>query len=268
MIGVIGCGNMASAIVKGIHQKFPEEKFLTYTPSRTRAEDLAQAVNGKTATELKDLANCPVIIIGCKPQQFDDLSKKLKEVADFKNTYFISIMAAIPLEFLKKELGSPQVTRIMPNMPSLYGEGVSLLLHSKEVTLEWKQKCERYFSVCSTVHEIPDETLFDKITTVTGSGPAYVFQFAKTFTDQLESWGLDKDEARKMVTQLFIGSAKHMEQSQGKSFSTLTDEVTSKGGVTIEAVKVFEGHNLKDITRAALEAAYKRSVDISESLSR
>jgi len=260
MIGVIGCGNMASAIVKGIHQKFPEEKFLTYTPSRTRAVDLAKTVNGSVADGLKDFSQCEVIIIGCKPQQFDDLSMKLKEAADFKNTYFISIMAAIPLNFLQNSLEAHQVTRIMPNMPSLYGEGVSLMLHSKEVKKELKAKCEKYFAACSSVHEISDEDIFDKVTTVTGSGPAYVFQFAKTFSDQLEAWGLDRDEARKMVTQLFIGSAKHMEQSQEKSFSNLIDEVTSKGGVTIEAVNVFKENKLQDITSSALKAAYNRSV--------
>lgn len=267
MIGVIGCGNMASAIVKGIHQKFPNEKFKTFTPTFTRAEILAKDVGGEAVKQLKELIDCPVIIIGCKPQQFDELVANLKNAGQFQNTYFISIMAAIPLNVLKRKLASPYITRVMPNMPSLYGEGVTLMLHSDEVKDDYRSLCEKYFSVCSHVHQIRNEELFDKVTTVTGSGPAYLFQFAKTFTDQLEEWGCNAEEARKMVTQLFLGSAKHMESSQDKSYSTLIDEVTSKAGVTIEAVRVFEKNEINAITAKALEAAYKRSCEISGELS-
>lgn len=267
MIGVIGCGNMASAIVKGIHQKMPEEKFLTFTPSFTRAQVLAEAVKGRAVNELSELQNCEAVIIGCKPQQFDELAGNLMKVLDLSQTYIISIMAAVPAESIRKKLGARMVTRIMPNTPALMGEGVSLTFHSEAVTADWRKRCEQYFSACSKVHQLESEALFDQVTTVTGSGPAYVFYFAKTLADNLKAWGVSESESRAMVTQLFKGAASLMEASPEKDLGTLIDEVTSKGGVTIEAVKVYQGKNLDGTSTDALKAAVKRSEELKQQFS-
>lgn len=266
MIGVIGCGNMASAIVKGIHKTFLDEQFLTYTPSFTRAQKLAEDVNGKAVKELKDLKDAKTIIIACKPQQFDSLVSDLKGHFDLNEKHFISIMAAVSLNTIKRKLGVSKVTRVMPNTPSLYAEGVSLILHSPEVTTEEQEKSLKYFSACSKVHAISDEKLFDQVTTVSGSGPAYVFYFAKTLADQLAGWGLDAQEAKEIVIQLFKGSARLMEENSKESLNQLIDQVTSKGGVTIEAVKVYQAKNLDEITKSATEAAFKRSLEITKDL--
>jgi pyrroline-5-carboxylate reductase len=259
MIGVIGCGNMASAIVKGIHKKFQNEEFLTFTPSYTRAQTLAEAVNGKAVKELQELKDCDVIIIACKPQQFQDLAKNLKEKLALEEKYFISIMAAISVETIQKNLNVKKVTRVMPNTPSLFNEGVSLIYHSSDVSSDQKVKCEKYFSACSQVNILDNELTFDKVTTVTGSGPAYVFYFAKTMADQLASWGIEEKAAREMVAQLFKGSTKLMEENTHRSWSELIDEVTSKGGVTIEAIKVYQEKGLDETTQDALAAAFNRS---------
>lgn len=264
MIGVIGCGNMASAIVKGIHQKKPEERFLTYTPSFTRAQTLAEAVKGEAVKELSDLRECDALIIGCKPQQFEELAANLTKAFDLSGKYIISIMAAVPAVSVIDKLGSKMVTRIMPNTPALLGEGVSLAFHSKDVTESWRQKSYEYFSACSKVHILNSESLFDQVTTVTGSGPAYVFYFAKTLADNLKAWGVNESDSRAMVTQLFKGAAALMEASPDKNLGTLIDEVTSKGGVTIEAVKVYQEKKLDEISEEALKAAVKRSGELSE----
>ncbi|MCO4753086.1 MAG: NAD(P)-binding domain-containing protein, partial [Bacteriovoracaceae bacterium] len=110
MFGVIGCGNMASAIVKGIHAIYPDEKFLTYTPGKNRAIDLAKSVNGKQVDELSGLAEADTIMIGCKPQQFDELVSNLKGAFQLEDKHFISIMAAMPVETIQKKLGAAKVT--------------------------------------------------------------------------------------------------------------------------------------------------------------
>lgn len=266
MIGVIGCGNMASAIVHGISRAFQNEKFLTYTPSFTRAEKLAQEISGKAVKELKDLRDCDTIIIGCKPQQFDSLVNELKGEFDLSNKYFISIMAAVSLKSIQGKLGVTKVTRVMPNTPSMQGEGVSLILHSREVSQDERKKCSDYFSACSKVFPLSDEKLFDQVTTVSGSGPAYVFYFAKTMADQLESWGVDSQDAKDIVIQLFKGSAKLMEENNKDSLGSMIDKVTSKAGVTIEAIKVYQEKKLDEITKNATEAAFKRSLVITKEL--
>lgn len=264
MIGVIGCGNMASAIVKGAHNVFPEKKFLTYTPSFTRADELAKAVGGEAVKELADLSKADSIIIGCKPQQFAELAQNLAGKFDLSSKHFISIMAAIPMESIQKKLGAKKVTRVMPNTPSLFNEGVSLLLNSSDVTTKEKKLVDDIFSSVGKTHMMKDEESFDRVTTVSGSGPAYVFQFAKSMADSLVSWGVDESEARQIVDQLFVGASKLMASKEDISLDELISQVTSKGGVTIEAVKVYDKKGITEITREALDAACARSFEMTK----
>src|SRR5690606_2181018 len=133
-------------------------------------------------------------------------------------------------------LACPMVTRVMPNTPALIGEGVSLVYHLPAVQAEQKDQVGQYFSACSSVQLLEDEKSFDLVTTVTGSGPAYVYFFAKTMEDALKAWGVEAKSARIMVTQLFKGSALLMEENAQTPLSDLLGAVTSKGGVTIEAI--------------------------------
>lgn len=266
MIGVIGCGNMASAIVKGIHSTFSEIKFYTFTPSYTRAHQLAQKVCGQAVRNLSELSACEILIIACKPQQFSELARELTAAVPLSGKLIISIMAALSTERISQELGTSLITRVMPNTPAVASLGVSLVFHSPAVSIDLQKKVESYFSACSSVHVLGSEELFDKATVVTGSGPAYVYYFAKTMVDSLVEWGVDANEARVMVTQLFKGSSALMELSSDKTISSLIDEVTSKGGVTICAIDSYRSEDLSGITQRALKAAYQRSKDLQASL--
>lgn len=263
MIGVLGCGNMASAIVTGIYSQFREEKFLTYTPSFIRAEELALKVNGKATKNLADFNQCEILIIGCKPQQFSELARNLQGEVDLTNKMIISIMAAVSSSSIAEKLGSVSITRVMPNTPSFVNEGVSLIYHAPQVEESLQRKAEAYFAACSQIHVLATEELFDKVTVVTGSGPAYVYFFAKTLVDNLINWGVPSQEARAMVTKLFQGSTALMKDRQDKSLGELIDEVTSKGGVTIEAINTFQEENLPSISEKALNAAWKKSQELT-----
>ncbi|MFA5583932.1 MAG: NAD(P)-binding domain-containing protein, partial [Bacteriovoracaceae bacterium] len=188
MIGVIGCGNMASAIVKGIHSQFRQIKFYTYTPSFTRAESLATAVSGIAVKDLSELKDCEILIIACKPQQFQALAQELRAKVNLSKKLILSIMAAIGADKISEELDTQLITRVMPNTPALISEGVSLIYHSPQVNDDLRKRVESYFAACSQVHVLENEKLFDQTTVVTGSGPAYVFYFAKTMVDSLIQW--------------------------------------------------------------------------------
>ena len=271
MIGVIGCGNMASAIVSGIHEVFGDEKFVTYTPSFTRAHELAEKVDGKAVKELKGLAECEYLLIGCKPQQFSDLAANLvKDVVNLKDKYIISMMAAVSVESIEKKLGSAHITRVMPNTPIRHGEGISLLLHSKAALSQKKIEVShvtKLFEACSQVFTMDDEVQFDKVTTISGSGPAYIFYLAEVMAQTLKSWGMNEEEGTKLAIQLMKGSVKLMENRGESSLSELVDQVTSKKGVTIEAVEVLKKQGLSDLVNKALGAAYSRSVEMTKDFS-
>ena len=264
MIGVIGCGNMSSAIVRGMHKVYPNEKFVTYTPSFVRAEKLAQEVEGVAVKTLAELKGVETLIIGCKPQQFEELAQNLKDIK-LENPHVISIMAAVSIETIRKKLGYQSVTRFMPNTPSLFNEGMGLLIHADEVSEAQRSHILKLLSSVSKLQMLESEELFDRVTTVTGSGPAYIFYFAKNLCDELEKWGIDSVDAKKMVIQLFKGSTAMMENSKELTLSELVDQVTSKGGVTIEAIHKFKELNMDQMIAAALKAAYHRSIEITKS---
>ncbi len=271
MIGVIGCGNMASAIVTGIHKAFSSEVFVTYTPSFTRADELAKKVNGKAVKELAQLADCDYLLIGCKPQQFAELASNLREaLPNLSSKYIISMMAAVSLESIEKQLGTKYITRVMPNTPIRHGEGISLLLHSKDAINGEIQKSSfvtERFEACSKIYIMENEEQFDKVTTVSGSGPAYIFYLAEILAKNLEDWGMDALSATDLSIQLMRGSVELMSNRGDTSLSELVDQVTSKKGVTIEAVEVFRNQGLPELVKNALGAAYSRSVEMSKEFS-
>jgi pyrroline-5-carboxylate reductase len=270
MIGVIGCGNMACAIVTGIHHHFPQEKFLTYTPSFHRAHDLAEKVKGDAVKSLSELKDCEYLLIGCKPQQFADLSASLKEaIPNLPEKYIISMMAAVSLKTVEKKLGTSLITRVMPNTPIRHGEGISLLLHSDEA-LEYVEKLkyvEKLFDACSDTYIMKDELQFDRVTTISGSGPAYIFYFAELLSLSLKNWGMTDQDATNLSIQLMNGSVKLMENREDLSLAQLVDQVTSKKGVTIEAVEVLKNQGLSQLLNKALEAACKRSKEMTQEFS-
>ncbi len=264
MIGVIGCGNMAQAIVEGSHKKDSTLQFLTYDPNQQKAEDLAKSVGGRAVKSLKDLSVVDSFMIACKPQQLSELSKNFKDdQVDLGAKHIISILAATPIETLKTQLGAKRISRVMPNTPALVGQGMTLLIHSDEVDTSEKDLVAKVFNACGEVSLMSDETLFDQVTTVSGSGPAYVFLFAKTMADKLQSWGVEEKEAKKIAIELFKGSSALMGDQSDITLDELISKVTSKGGVTIEAVKSYQNSKLPQITSDALDAAYSRSVEMT-----
>lgn len=270
MIAIIGCGNMAEAIVQGFHKKNKNISFLTYTPSFLRAESLAKKVSGRAVKNLIELQEASAFVIACKPQQLLDLSKNIKKAGlDLRSKHIISILAATPIEVLEKELVASRITRVMPNTPSALGLGMSLILNSKSVWIEDRSLVNDFFNACGEVHELNTEEEFDQVTTVASSGPAYVFLFAKTMVDKLTTWGISHEDSKKIVIQMFRGSSELMQNQNDLSLNELISKVTSKGGVTIEAIKSFKEGELGQLTNKALDAALARSSEItSEVLSK
>lgn len=267
MIGVLGCGNMARAIVEGIHKVDNKVSFLTYTPSKTKAIALAKDIGGRVADDLSEMNDCDILMIGCKPQQFDDLARELKSKLIRKNIHIVSMMAAINIETISRKLDQTNISRIMPNTPIFVGKGVTLVTHHADLPQTFKENIENIFSSLGYMHLMSSETELDQVMTVTGSGPAYAFLFTQTMVEKLISWGIDAHSAKEMTIEMMEGSVAMMKSSP-KDLMTLISEVTSKGGTTIEAIKVYQENKLGLITDHALEASLRRAHQLSEELSK
>ncbi len=262
IIAVLGCGNMASAVVEGIYRHNNTISFITYTPSRKRATELAEKVNGHTIDDLKDIQNADMILIGCKPYQFDNLCEDLSFV-DLRDKTILSIMAGVPVSYIKDKLQALKTIRLMPSLPMQYDEGISLIYADGEVSNSEKESLEFLLKKSSQVYILNSEEAFDKLTVVASSGPAYVFYLLDAFKGMLENWGFTPSLAKSLIIQLFKGASKQALVSSS-DFEGLLNKVTSNKGVTVEAINSFKENDLDLNIRDGLMAALMRLDDIKE----
>jgi pyrroline-5-carboxylate reductase len=155
----------------------------------------------------------------------------------------------------------------MPNMPALIGAGVAALYALPEVDAEARRKAEAILRAVGEVVWVDDERLLDPVTAVSGSGPAYVFWFIEQLAASGEKLGLPRSVSMKLAIETVLGAAKLAAQSD-KTPAELRQQVTSKGGTTEAALKVFEQEGLAEKIMRALEAASRRGSALGDELGR
>lgn len=260
-VAVLGCGNMAQALVKG----WASESLLKhycYTPSRTRAEILAREVKGEVLENLDSINHFDVYLIACKPQQISELAQDIKGKIP-KKSLVISLLAGVTTTRLSELLEHQFILRVMPNTPSMIGKGVSALYYTEAVDAQTKNFWQERFSQTGLSVVFDNEDKIDVISPFSGSGPAYIFEFARIFIEKMIIMGIDEETAHKMIVQTFVGASELMAHSS-ESPETLRNNVTSKKGMTYEALEVFKNFDLANIFSSAIESAYLRGKELSK----
>ena len=260
-IAVLGCGNMASAVVKSLFKHSDDIEFFTYTPTRTKAIQLAQEVNGQVITDLSEIQDCDCILIGCKPYQFTLLADRLISF-DLSGKTIISIMAAVPIDIIQTELNCKNVIRLMPSIPMQLDEGISLLLPSDETDKRVVNYFHDLLKKSSLVLLLDDEQKYEQLTVISSSGPAYVYYLIHIFSQILVEWGHDEIEAKKLATKLFKGASTYS-MSSSLGLDEQIANVTSKKGVTVEAINSFKESSFDELIKLGVSKALKRSDEIS-----
>ncbi len=255
-LGFIGGGNMAYAILRGVVSSkllSPCDITVNDTNDGALLKFKEQGVN--TTCDLDALIECDYIIIAVKPQIVPIVLKNIK--AEFKDKVFISIAAGISVDKIKDLLCfDAKVVRIMPNTPSLVGEGMSVLAKATSpVTCdEFKNVEEIFKSIGKT--EVLEENMLNAVTSVSGSSPAYVFMMIEAMADAAVRDGIPRDVAYRLAAQSVLGSAK-MVLETAKHPGELKDMVCSPKGTTIEAVSELEKSGFRD----AIISAMKKCTD-------
>jgi len=197
-----------------------------------------------------------------KPKDFDKVLKDEICCSVSKDKLLISIAAGITTKYIESVVGKDiHVIRVMPNMAALVGEAISSISAGSSVSGEDMKLAKDIFSTIGDVVEV-DENLVDSVTAISGSGPAYFFYLIEALIEASKELGLDEEIAKSLVLKTAIGTSKLLEVLKEEP-SRLRAKVTSKGGTTEAALKVFETKNFKDIVRDAVKQAYKRSKELS-----
>lgn len=251
---VLGAGKMVDAILSGLKSSEDLSEWMIFSPSGISAAKLAQKVGAQAVTDLSSVTNPDWILIGCKPQQLPDLKVTLQ--GRFQDSLFVSLLAALSEDDQRQILGVKELIRVMPNLPVEYNEGVSLLSsHSAKGNLS---TIETLFQKLGTA-VILEENELEELTLLTGSGPAFFYEFAAKLAENFQS--LDTAQRENLVKQVLIGSSAVI-KNQEKSLSELTNAVTSKGGVTIAVLEEWRSLGLKEFLKKGIEKGLKRSAEI------
>ncbi|RKW36213.1 MAG: pyrroline-5-carboxylate reductase [Lachnospiraceae bacterium] len=257
-LGVIGFGNMGSAIAKGfVTKKAMDIKdigaFDTYKKTMEKAKEDGFNVYNDESDLVK---NSDAVLVAVKPIHAKALFEKIAK--NLKDKLIISIVAGLESGTIKSWIGSDKrVLRIMPNTPAIVGEGVFALDSDSNALDEEKKTVEKMFSAIGLVEWV-EERLFPVVTGLSGGGPAYVAMFIEALADAGVLHGLKRDVAIKMAAKTVLGSATQLLET-GIHPAVLKDMVCSPAGTTIEGVKALEDYSFRAGVIEAISAATLKS---------
>ena len=259
---IFGVGKMGGAILHGLlgSDSFDDE-VVVVVRSEEKAAELADVYGVRNLTS-EEAAKSDVLILTAKPQ---DMSAMLSEIAPYvnSNAVVISIAVGLTTEFFEKRLPAQvSVIRVMPNTPSLIGEGMSVLSAGKNCTETALKKAVEVMG-CVGKTLVIEESLQNSVTAVSGSGPAYIFYVAEAMISAGEKLGLPKQVATELTIQTIVGAALMMRETK-EAPEVLRKNVTSPNGTTAKAIEKFDEAKLMQIFAQAMEANHNRSRELFE----
>ena len=259
-IGIIGTGNMGSAIIKGITSRERQNSIIVHDINEARLSEIHTETGVKTSDSLDEIITFSnVLILAVKPDIVVSIASKLNNFSGI----IVSIAAGISLNTIKKCAGdNKKIVRAMPNTPVNTGEGMTVISPSGNITAD---EIEQIKSIFSSVGEvlIMDEKHMNAVTAISGSGPAYIFTFIQAMADAGVKLGIPRSEALILAGQTILGSAK-MFLDKMENPIMLRDKVTSPGGTTIAALHILEKAGFSGIIIDAIETAAKRAKELDK----
>lgn len=262
-LSLIGAGAMGEALLTGwLASGHPADDITIVEPVATRSAEL-EARHGVRAVAVTDAGASDVIVLAVKPHQVDgvlgELSTTLKPDA-----LVVSIAVGTPISQL--EAGLPEdtaVVRVMPNTPALVGEGMAGIVGGTAATQDHVATVQGLMDAVGKSVVVSEKSL-DALTSVSGSGPAYLFYVAEAMIEAGVHQGLTRSEATELAIQTFVGSARMLAES-GRSATVLREQVTSPGGTTAAALRVLDDRGVRAAFLAAMEACVTRAQEMSSS---
>lgn len=264
-IGFIGTGQMARALAGGLVRGglTCAERLVAFDPAEAaRAEFAAQVAGARLLADNRAvLAAADVVVLAVKPQKAAVVMDEVRSGCG-PDKLLVSILAGTPLARLVAGLGTPRVVRVMPNTPCLVGAGAAGYALGPGATRQDAELVSELLGAVGIALEV-DESLLDAVTGLSGSGPAFVYMIIEALSDGGVRAGLPRSAATQLAAQTVLGAAR-MVLASGEHPAVLKDRVASPGGTTIAGLQVLEERGLRAALLAAVEAAARRSGELSQ----
>jgi len=269
-IAILGTGSMGKAILSGLLAAGTNPASIRVT---TKSKASAEAISANHGIQSADLESdsksntsiakdADLVILAVKPVM---ILETLKDIAAVLKPHclVVSVAAGITTAAMEQQLsGNPAVVRAMPNTPSIVGLGVTGISKGSNVSDNQLSLAVKLFSSVGKVLVV-DESKIDALSTISGSGPAYVFYFAEKLINAAKALGFSDQEASMMVKETFLGSATLLATSPS-SPEELRKQVTSPNGTTMQATGKFDAADLEKVFVEATEAALARAKELGK----
>lgn len=263
-VGFIGCGNMGGAIARAVCKAVDPADVYLANRTRAKAEALAAELGCKTASNAEVAANCDLIFLAVKPQLMQAMLSGLQNtLAERKDGFVLCTIAAglTTARILEMAGGAYPVIRIMPNTAAAIGEGM-IQYCCCGVSKEDERGFLSLMAPAGRLDALP-ENLIDAASSVSGCGPAFVYQFIEALADGGVACGLPRAKAQQYAAQTLLGSAKMVLES-GLHPGALKDAVCSPAGSTIQGVRVLEENGLRGAVMDAVISSYERTREMGK----
>jgi pyrroline-5-carboxylate reductase len=268
-LAFIGCGVMGESMIAGLlrHKLVEPANIAASHPREARRDELGQKYgvrvfenNAEAATSVA--GGDSAIVICVKPQRLarvlDDLSGVLHV-----DQLVLSIVAGARIDHLAESLGTAKIVRAMPNTPSQIGAGITAWTCTEAIANDERAHVKVLLSALGKELFVETENMIDMATSLSATGPTYIFMVMEALTDAGVHLGFSRDMAKELVQETMLGSVKFAMESH-KHPAELRNMVTSPGGTSAEAIYQMEKGTLRTVLSKAVYAAYKRAVDLGK----
>lgn len=264
-IGVIGAGNAAEGIIHGVlrNSVLLEDRIIAADPNPARRQAFEQRFHVATTDDNRHVVReSYILLLAVKPQQWRDV------VADFgnlvrENQLIVSIMAGVATRSIEERLQhiKARVVRVMPNLASHVGAGMAGVCPGRYASEADLLRAQRIFEAGGRSVHIPDESLMDAVTAVSGTGPAYYYFFTEALVEAAKRIGLGPQQANLLAKQTALGAARMMLET-GEAPDVLRQKVTSPGGTTAAAMAAMQQSQVFEHIVAGVLAAFQRGREL------
>jgi pyrroline-5-carboxylate reductase len=260
MIGFIGGGNMAEALIKGMTSQGMKD-IIVSEPREERRIYLEDTYGIKTTEANRTVASsCAIILLAVKPQNMGSVLDEITGLITAEKTV-VSIAAGVTLSYLQSKLRTRKLIRVMPNTPAIIQEGMSVISLCECLPDTDIAAVREIFMSVGRVLTLNEKDM-NAVTALSGSGPAFIALFVEAMRDAGVRMGLRKDHSAELAVQTLVGTAKILDS--GMQPEKLREMVTSPGGTTAAGLKIFEEKKLREMVTEALQSAAQRAEELGK----
>lgn len=264
-LGVIGAGVMGRTLIQGLVESGAVERDRIWASAKTQASCAKVSAELGIPVETDYAARVPeadLLLLCVKPAQSAKVLEKIHKAGLKPSTLLVSIMAGVGTPQLETMLGTPNPwIRAMPNTPCVVREGMTVICPGTYASESHLARAQRVFEAVGRCVAV-DESHFNAITALSGSGPAYLYLVMEALADAGVRVGLPRQLALTLVAQTMLGSAR-MVQVTGRHPAALRDDVTTPAGCTIAGLLMLEDGKIRSVLARAIEEAAQTAAHLA-----